>query len=133
MFLSLSLSLSLSIIKLVCDDDNSLVPDCWMSLTDFFSFIKPSLSCARACKKTFYQLTEKESIVIVIVTTSCIGSIKISVCCSTNGDINCAPPVWATRNRNPQLRDNLAYCDVSTLKRYCDNLAYCELLAIFKR
>ena len=36
---------------------NSLVPDCWMSLTDFFSFIKPSLSWARACKY-FCQLGE---------------------------------------------------------------------------
>ena len=36
---------------------NSLVPDCWMSLTYFFSFIKPSLSWARACKY-FCQLGE---------------------------------------------------------------------------
>ena len=28
-----------------------LIPDCWMSLTDFLSFSRESLSCARACKE----------------------------------------------------------------------------------
>lgn len=105
-----------------------------MSLTDFFSFINPSLSWARACKKHFYQLSERKRIHRHRHRhhfLHWLNLISRYPCVVQQMETLIVHQSWARRNRNPQLRDSLTYGHASTLKRYYDNLTYCCFFTIF--